>query len=480
MAQKRVTMETKYAAVFASVQAGHETVTGVCDRLGISRKTYYKYRARFEAEGLAGLGERSRRPRRSPTRTPPAMAQLIVDARAQLLAEGWDNGALSIYYRLLRDGQDPPAWRTIHRVLVRAGLVEPQPRKRPRSARRRFEFPAADDCWQIDAFDYRLLGGEEASVFEVKDDCSRCQMANLAWPAEETTGAWECLARGIDDYGVPYMVLSDNSLAFTGKHHNRVVLVEKNLARLGIQLITARRHHPQTCGKNERGHQTLQRWLAAQPQAATLVELQALLDRYQTLYNNRPHQGLDPNQTPLERRLATTRHPRTPGEAVTTFVRHCTVKAGGYLSWDGHHIGVGKQLGGRTLLVFATGDHLIIFYKHYLVRELDLDRSRRYQRLREPRRRDANRDQLQLDFDTDRAPQRLNHQLARHGAALTTAGPRPAPTPPAGGRRGSGSRAAAGRRAAIPSATLEAEKRPEYDQPSAPATTHKLSPMSRH
>jgi len=246
----------------------------VCARLGISRQSYYKYLARFDGEGLEGLQPRSRRPLSSPNVRPPAMVELIVKARADLVAEGWDNGALSIFYRLLRDGEQPPAWRTIHRVLVRQGLVVPQPKKRPRSSRRRFEFPAPDDCWQIDAFGYLLAAGESVVVFEVKDDCSRAQIANLGWTSEDTLGAWECLARGIDDFGRPRLLLSDNSLAFTGKAHNSIVLVEKNLMALGVKPITSRPHHPQTCGKNERGHQTLQHWLAARSTAATLAELQ--------------------------------------------------------------------------------------------------------------------------------------------------------------------------------------------------------------
>ena len=153
-------METKYAAMFAVVGAGEESVTGLCARLGISRKSFYKYRDRFQAEGLDGLRPRSRQPKSSPRRTSAAMTELIVAARATLRQEGWDNGALSVRNRLLRDGHRPPAWRTIHRVLVRAGLVQPQPAKKPRSAWRRFEFPAPDDCWQIDSFDYTLAGGD--------------------------------------------------------------------------------------------------------------------------------------------------------------------------------------------------------------------------------------------------------------------------------------------------------------------------------
>lgn len=468
MGTKEVTMETKYAAVFASVQAGRESVTEVCDRLGISRKSYYKYLGRFCSEGLEGLRPRSRRPLSSPESTPPQMVELIRVARVELAAEGWDNGALSIFYRLLRQGVQPPVWRTIHRVLVRQGLVVPQPRKRPRSSYRRFEFPAPDDCWQIDGFGYQLADGQSAVIFEVKDDCSRTQIANLAWTAEDTMGAWECLARGIDAFAKPHLLLSDNSLAFTGKAYNKIVLVEKNLIALGIKPITSRPHHPQTCGKNERGHQTMQRWLAAQPTAATLVELQALLDRYQAEYNNRPHQGLDPNQTPLERRIAAARHtpnPIRPDEP--TLVRHCTVHLRGFLSWDGIRIAVGAELAGRMVLVFATGDHLLIFYRHHLVRELILDRSRRYQGLPQPRRRDHNRDQLQLELQTyPRAPRD------------TPGRPFPAPTLPRGAAEAPKSRAAAGRRPTIASATLESGGAAPLHSARRHPTTNKLLPMS--
>lgn len=59
MGSEEVTMETKYAALFASVQAGQESVTELYARLGISRKSYYKYLARFASEGLEGLRSRS-------------------------------------------------------------------------------------------------------------------------------------------------------------------------------------------------------------------------------------------------------------------------------------------------------------------------------------------------------------------------------------------------------------------------------------
>lgn len=368
MGQKVVTMETKYALMFGVVGSGQESVVGVCARLGVSRKSYYKYRARFAAEGVAGLEPRSRRPRSSPGATPSEMVELILAAREVLPGEGWDNGALSVRNRLLREGHRPPSWRTIHRVLVRAGVVVPEPEKRPKSSWRRFEFPAPEDCWQIDAFDYRLSDGRGVVVFEIKDDCSRTQIANLGWPAETTEGAWECVARGIDAFGRPRMLLSDNGLAFSGKLHQTTVLVEKNLVALGIKPITSRPWHPQTCGKNERGHSTLRRWLTARETPSSLVELQVLLDAYQVAFNNRPHQGLNDNQTPLERRVAARRHLATGHDVFepATLVRHCTVKPRGFLSWDGYQIAVGRELAGRTVLVFATGEDLVIFYHQRL------------------------------------------------------------------------------------------------------------------
>ena len=132
-------METKLAAVFASVEQGRESVIEVCARLGISRQSYYKYRRRLAVEGIEGLHPRSRRPDSTPTMTPQAMVDLICSVRALLENEGWDNGALSIRNRLLREGVDRvPAWRTIHRMLVGEQLVVPQPAKRPRSSLRRF------------------------------------------------------------------------------------------------------------------------------------------------------------------------------------------------------------------------------------------------------------------------------------------------------------------------------------------------------
>jgi transposase InsO family protein len=391
MSRKVITMEQKLTAVFADVARGRVTVVQVCAELGISRDTYYRYRRQFAADGLAGLQPRSRTPKTSPTRTGEPMTALIVTARKELEREGWDNGAWSIHSRLLYDGLDQvPAARTIHRVLQRQGLVEPEPRKRPRSSYRRFVFPATDDCWQIDAFEHTLAdpAATVVVVFEILDDHSRYMIDSMAWPSETTEGAWTTMTRAIARYGAPRMVLSDNGLAFTGRGRmTSQVLFEKNLARLGIKLINSRPLHPQTNGKNERAHQTAQRWLRAQPPAATLEDLQAQLERYRPAYNRRPHQGID-HHTPLQRRLAGTRPtPPAPAEAIThtQVIEARASSRDGYLALQKTIIPLGVEYAALPVTAFITGDHALIFYREQLVRELIIDRTRKRQPAARPR-----------------------------------------------------------------------------------------------
>jgi transposase InsO family protein len=393
MSRKVVTMEQKLAAVFADVAGGRATVTQVCAELAISRDTFYRYRRRFAAEGLAGLQPRSRAPKTSPTRTGEPMTGLIVAARAELEREGWDNGALSIHARLRHDGLDGvPSARTIHRVLQRQGLVEPEPGKRPRSSYRRFVFPATDDCWQIDAFEHTLAdpAATVAVVFEILDDHSRYNIDSLAWPSETTEGAWTAMTRAIARYGTPRMVLTDNGLAFTGRRRmSSQVLFEKNLARLGVKLINSRPRHPQTNGKNERAHRTAQRWLAAQPPATTIEALQALLERYRRAYNRRPHQGID-HDTPLQRRLAGTRPtPPAPAKPIThtEVIETRASSRDGYLAIQKTIIPLGVEYAGLAVTAFVTADHALIFYRDQLIRELIIDRTRK----RQPAPRPPNR-----------------------------------------------------------------------------------------
>lgn len=391
MPQKVISMDAKLSAVFARSLTwdGRPNVSAICVELGISRQSYYKYRRRFAAEGLAGLQERSRRPRSSPSRTPVAVEEAIVRARKELDEEGWDNGAVSIYYRLLAEQAtleedarrlSVPSARTVHRVLVRLGLVIADPAKRPRSSLRRFEFPATDDCWQIDATEVVLAPATatgaslKAVVFQVLDDHSRYEVASLAWPVEDGAGAWAVMTTAITRYGLPELVLSDNGAAFSGARRGAVVAFEVNLRALGIRPITSRPYHPQTCGKNERVHRTWKQWMRRRElRPATLDELQAALDLWRPAYNNRPHQALD-GATPAQRRTTGLRTaPRPSSHPAATVVTRSVVNGRGTLHVAGHTIHLGAPWIGCLITCIRTGTELVCLNGDQLVRQLTLN-----------------------------------------------------------------------------------------------------------
>jgi transposase InsO family protein len=94
-------------------------------------------------------------------------------------------------------------------------------------------------------------------------------------------------------HGFPAAVLTDNGAVFTAAARHGRCAFELELARLGVATRHSRPSHPQTCGKVERFHQTLKRWLAKQPMAASAAELQAQLDAFAGDYNHhRPHRAL--------------------------------------------------------------------------------------------------------------------------------------------------------------------------------------------
>lgn len=385
MAEQVVAMEVRLMVALAG-RLGQERldVTALCAELGISRDTFYRYRRRFEDEGLEGLVPRSRRPLRSPRQTARWLEELIVTIRHDLAREGWDCGARSIRYALLRRGIAAPTARTIHRVLVRRGEIAPQPQKRPRSSWRRFEFSQPNGCWQIDATEWKLANGSGATVLRVLDDCSRKTLATRAAWNENGHDAWACMLTAMTRYGRPAIVLSDAGTSFsTRRVRGGTCVFEANLRTLGILPVVASSHHPQTCGKKEREWQTLKRWLGARPLAATLEQLQAQLDLYDAAYNAwRPHQALG-GQTPDERYAARPKARSAPqGLPTLPSARDCKVTVNGVVAIGSQQQAqVGIQWQHARVTVFRDGDLVAIFHRDQLVRSLQVDPTRRYQPL---------------------------------------------------------------------------------------------------
>lgn len=387
MARDGVAVNAEIAAAvaqFVGPQGERMNVTQTCRRLEISRKTFYKYVARFRARGVEGLYPDSRRPGASPTRLPIELEDVLIRLRKEEQAAGWDYGADAVLMRL-EERQDQlwppdrvlPSRSTINRVFEARGLLVKTPQRRPRRRYRRFQRDHVNDLWQFDGFEYELGTGHKATVLHLSDDCSRVDLALQAAISENGEDIWATFCLAAQRYGLPAQVLTDNGLAFSGKRRGWISEFERRLGDLGVQAICSSVNRPTTCGKNERAHQRVQKWLARRPQADTLTELQTLLDRYREGFNDRRNKVLN-KLTPNQRwELGPRAYPAHFTQP--TIATGHTVSATGGIGLDGMLIGVGRTHARKSATVFRTGDYVAIFIDHDLVRQLILDRTRRYQ-----------------------------------------------------------------------------------------------------
>src|SRR6185312_8365105 len=293
MAQKVVSMEAKLLAVFSS--GVPVKVTVLCREFEISRQTVFKYRRRFEAEGPAGLAERSRLPHSSPQRISAEIEDAIIRLRKELRV---DCGAQAIAYHLARRGQIVPSVAAIHRVLVRrewgAATAQASPcclaTIRMAPAQRRL----ADRRHHLGPRRWATVW-----IMDILDDHSRALVAVRVDTGPTAKVTWEAFTSAVQEWGLPAHVMNDNGSCFTGRLAlNGAADFERMLRSAGIKQICSRPGHPQTCGKLERWHQPTKTWLRLQPPARSPEELQDQLDRWRAHYNHaRPHKALH-GQTP--------------------------------------------------------------------------------------------------------------------------------------------------------------------------------------
>lgn len=294
-------------------------VAAFCRKHKVSRSWFYKVRAQATAKGQwAALELGSTRPKTSPTAITADRVRLVLQVRAELESAGFDHGPLSVQAKLRRLGLPPPSRATLARVFNRAGVVIPEPRKRPRSAFRRFVYPAPNCCWQIDATEWTLTTGRKVVIFQLIDDHSRVAVASLVATGETSEAAIRVVELGIQRRGVPQKFLSDNGAALNPTRRGRQGQLVTYLLSLGVAPITGKPGKPTTQGKNERWHRTLHLFLNKQPPAGTIAQLQAQVDVFDEYYNTqREHQGLPPGMTPQEAWDATpTAAAPTPPEEV--------------------------------------------------------------------------------------------------------------------------------------------------------------------
>ena len=381
---------SKARLVITAVTVEKRPVSEVARSYGVARSWIYALLARYREEGEAAFEARSRRPRTSPRAIGDAAVSLISDIRKDLAGRGLDAGPQTIAWHLEHHHGLRVSPATISRYLARAGLVTPEPRKRPRSSYLRFAAELPNECWQSDFTHYPLAGGMDTEILAWLDDHSRYLLRITAHRHVSGPTVVAQFRAGVAEHGIPASTLTDNGLVFTtrfsGGRGGRNGF-ETDLRRLGVKQKNSRPAHPQTQGKIERFWQTLKTWLTAQHQPATLTQLHALLDTFTTIYNHqRPHRALPHRATPATAYQA--RPKATPGDRATD--NHNRVRTD-RLDHNGcvtlrhhgrlHHIGIGRTHARTHVLLLVQDLHIRVINAATgeLLRELTLDPTRNYQ-----------------------------------------------------------------------------------------------------
>jgi transposase InsO family protein len=358
---------------------------------GVSQGWVSRLVARYREEGEAAFEPRSRRPKTSPSAIPASTAGLITELRKDLAGQGLDAGPQTIAWHLEHRHGVRVSAATVSRYLARAGLVTPDPAKRPKSSYLRFAAELPNECWQADFTHYPLANGTDSEVLTWLDDHSRYALRVTAHRRVSGPIVVAQFRAAAAEHGIPASTLTDNGMVFTtrfaGGRGGRNGF-ETELRRLGVRQKNGKPSHPQTQGKVERFQQTLKNWLVAQsPQPATLTQLQALLDTFTTIYNHqRPHRALPHRAVPAT--AYTTRPKATPGDRTADAhdrVRTDRVDAGGKVTLRAggrlHHIGIGAAHARTPVLMLVQDLHIRVINAATgeLLRDLTLDPTRNYQ-----------------------------------------------------------------------------------------------------
>lgn len=352
-------MSSKHRVVVLKIVAGQLSVTAAAEEYGISRRHLHRLLARYREDGIDGLDARSRAPKSSPHAATDRVRGRIVQLRQALTAAGTDAGPVTIAWHLRQEGLTPPSTSTIRRVLHAAGLIVPEPRKRPRSSYVRFEAAQPNETWQSDFTHWRLADGSDVEILNWLDDHSRLLLSCTVHRPVTGKSVVDTFLATIDAYGPPASTLTDNGRVYTARHGGGRNEFEYVLAALNIQQKNGAPNHPQTQGKIERFHQTLKRWLNVRPRVMTITELQGQLDQFREHYNTaRPHRARD-GITPTAAYSASPKAvpAGTRPDAGHYRIRYDHVGTNGKISFRRaarmHHLGIGVDHRSKRCILIA-------------------------------------------------------------------------------------------------------------------------------
>jgi transposase InsO family protein len=357
-----------------AVEDGLFSMTELCERFGVSRKTGYKWVRRYREEGVDGLRDRSRAPVHCPHRTPEATCQLLIDARQTY--PRWGPKKILAYLTPRHPTVVFPAASTVGDILKRAGLVP------PRRLQRRPSHPgtnaltaeAPGEVWTADfKGEFRLRSGRYCYPLTVQDAYSRYLLVCTALPSTAHSKAEPVFNQLFRVHGLPRAIRTDNGVPFASRGLCGLSRLSIGWIKLKIGLQRIQPGCPQQNSRHERMHRTLKAETTRPPEASFPAQQQRF-DAFRTEYNHiRPHQSLD--GSPPASLYRRSKRPMPESGPVLTYPGHMevrTVSTSGAIKFRNRPLFVSEVLAGERIALEEIEDRIwSVWLGHWLLARLD-------------------------------------------------------------------------------------------------------------
>lgn len=360
-------MEERIKFVILANQ-GYVNFSNLCDDFGISRPTGYRWVERYRTvNSLSSLSEHSRCPHHIANKTSHKNECRVIELRQRF---GW--GAKKIRVLLLRKNLDLKV-ATINRILKRNDLIDVRDSHRP--ALKRFERKAPNELWQMDfKGDYHSETGR-CYPLSLLDDHSRFGVGLYALKGQDTETVFSCIVDAFETYGVPEAILTDHGVPWWSNSNNRgLTRLSVRLINQGIKLYFSGIRHPQTQGKVERFHRTLEDAVRHHGRPSTITEWKEFLEFFLYEYNHiRPHEALDMD-TPNEHYQASQKA-YNPKPSEWEYPEGSVVEKLNTRGWLGKsriRYFVSEALAEQLVRVEQIDNKLIVSYRQMYIREINI------------------------------------------------------------------------------------------------------------
>lgn len=370
MPWKTGTVEMQRKEFIKEALSQEESFSAVCRKYGITRRTGYKWLERYRSG--TGLDNQSKAPRTQSRKTPQELEELVLKTRAE--HPTW--GGRKLHRFLSERGYAVlPAPSTITGILRRHDCIDPDAHQKNAPCKR-FTRDCPNDLWQMDfKGHFPMLDGNRCHPLTMTDDHSRRLLCLDAKENERWEGVKTSLLRVFEEFGLPDSILSDNGFPW-GNSKQGYTPFELWMMQMNILPIHGRPFHPQTQGKQERFHRTLNEDLIRRVPMRDLAHAQYEFDQYSYVYNyERPHAALaldvpDQHYQPSPRRMPSAlKEPEYSGEK-----RLRKVNYKGYVSIQRHRYYLSETFADKYLSCeYEDNDCVSLCYGSFQIAKIDLN-----------------------------------------------------------------------------------------------------------